>query len=171
MEEDKKEEKKKESKSEAKKETKELSTFSRLRGNRKFRLGVIAALMLIVVILFIFWAKMRIFLAIIFVVLLGAFGLEASQNDWDLGKMIQTGSVQESKVSRDESGNILWDREGNMTTDKTKGKTANDYNCDDFTTQPEAQAFFLKVGGKGNDINRLDGNKDGQACESLPKSR
>ena len=171
MEEDQKEEKKKDSKSEAKKETKEPSTFAKLRGNKKFRLGVIAALMLIVVLLFIIWAKARIFLAIIFVVLLGAFGLEATENDWDLGKMMETGSIQESKVSRDDSGNILYDREGNMTTDKTKGKTANDYNCDDFTTQPEAQAFFLKVGGKGNDINRLDGNKDGQACESLPQGR
>lgn len=168
MEEDQKEEKKKESKTESKKE---LSTFSKLRGNKKFRLGLIAALMLVVVVLFIFWAKARIFLAIIFVVLLGAFGLESTENDWDLGKMMQTGSVQESKVSRDEQGNILYDRDGNMTTDKSKGKKADDYNCDDFTTQPEAQSFFQKVGGLGNDINRLDGNKDGQACESLPKTR
>ena len=52
---------------------------------------------------------------------------------------------------------------------KSMGKKADDYNCDDFSTQPEAQAFFEKVGGVGNDVNRLDGNKDGEACEALPK--
>ena len=29
--------------------------------------------------------------------------------------------------------------------------------------------YFEKVGGVGNDVNRLDGDKDGEACESLPK--
>jgi hypothetical protein len=104
-----------------------------------------------------------------FVALLGALGLEVSNNDWDLGKLWETKSLQESRVSRDESGNILFDKLGNITTDKSMGKKADDYNCDDFSTQPEAQAFFLKVGGVGNDVNRLDGNKDGEACESLPK--
>lgn len=140
-----------------------------LRGNRKFRLWLIAGLMAVVVILFIFWEKARIGLVIAFIALLAAFGLEFSQNDWDLGKLWETKSFQESKVSRDDSGNILFDKLGNITTDKTLGKKADDYNCDDFSTQPEAQAFFIKVGGVGNDVNRLDGNKDGEACESLPK--
>ena len=97
--------------------------------------------------------------------------MEVSQNDWDLQKLWQTKSFQESKVSRDESGNILYDKLGNITTDTVKGKKADDYNCDDFTTQPEAQTFFERVGGVGNDVNRLDGNKDGVACQSLPKGR
>jgi hypothetical protein len=50
-------------------------------------------------------------------------------------------------------------------------KYTNEYNCDDFATQPEAQAFFEKSGGVAGDTNRLDGNKDGQACESLPKGK
>jgi hypothetical protein len=125
--------------------------------------------MAIVAVLFIFWEKARIALVIAFVALLAALGLEASKNDWDLQKLWQTKSLQESKVSRDAQGNILFDKLGNITTDKSKGKKADDYNCDDFSTQPEAQAFFEKVGGTGNDINRLDGNKDGKACESLPK--
>lgn len=49
------------------------------------------------------------------------------------------------------------------------GKKSDEYNCDDFSTQPEAQAFFLKVGGTKNDVNRLDGNSDGVACQDLPK--
>jgi ABC-type multidrug transport system fused ATPase/permease subunit len=143
--------------------------FSQLRGNRSFRLWFIGILLVLVAILFVFWTKARVGLAIAFIALLAALGFEVSQNDWDLGKLMQTKSFQESKVSRDEKGNILFDKLGNITTDKTRGKKADDYNCDDFSTQPEAQAFFEKVGGVGNDVNRLDGNKDGEACESLPK--
>lgn len=146
-----------------------VSTFTKLRYNRKFRLGFILVLMAIVAMLFIFFEKLRIVLIIAFIALLAAFGLEVSQNDWDMGKLWETKSFQESKVSRDEKGNILFDKLGNITTDKSMGKKADDYNCDDFSTQPEAQSFFLKVGGTGNDINRLDGNKDGKACESLPQ--
>jgi hypothetical protein len=147
------------------------SKLNQLRASHKFRLWFIGILLIIVAILFIFWTKARIFLAIAFLTLLGAFGLEASKTDFDLGKLIQTKSLQESKVSRDSSGNILFDKLGNITTDSTQGKKADEYNCSDFSTQPEAQAFFLKVGGTKNDVNRLDGNKDGQACESLPKGK
>lgn len=147
------------------------SSISKLRGNRKFRLGLILILMVIVAILFVVWEKARIALVIAFIALLAALGLEVSQNDWDLGKMWETKSLQESKISRDEQGNVLFDKFGNITTDKSMGKTADDYNCDDFSTQPEAQTFFLKVGGTDNDLNRLDGDKDGEACESLPKGR
>ena len=153
------------------KTVKEPSKIKKLRGNRKFRLWFIAGLMAIVVILFIFFEKLRIVLAIAFIALLAAFGLEATQNDWDLGKMWETKSLEESKISRDESGNILFDKFGEITTDSSKGKKADEYNCADFSTQPEAQRFFEKVGGVGNDINRLDGNKDGEACESLPKGK
>ncbi len=44
----------------------------------------------------------------------------------------------------------------------------NAYNCSDFTTHAEAQAVFEKCGGVNNDIHRLDADKDGLACESLP---
>jgi hypothetical protein len=157
-----------EKKGSTKKEVKSPSKFQQLRGNRKFRLWLIGILMLIVVVLFLFFEKLRVVLVIAFIALLAAFGLEVSQNDWDLGKLWETKSFQESKVSRDTSGNILFDKFGNMTTDKAKGKEADDYNCADFATQSEAQSFFEKVGGVGNDVNRLDGNKDGEACEALP---
>jgi len=103
------------------------------------------------------------------VLLLGAFGLEASNTDFDLGKLFSGSSLEESKIARDDSGNILFDKEGNIVTDVTKGKKASDYNCDDFTTQPEAQKFFSKMGGVSKDIYGLDGNNDGQACEALPQ--
>ena len=44
----------------------------------------------------------------------------------------------------------------------------NAYNCSDFNTQVEAQGVFEYCGGVANDIHRLDADKDGIACESLP---
>ena len=38
-------------------------------------------------------------------------------------------------------GNILFDKLGNITTDSSVGKKADDYNCDDFETQQESQVF------------------------------
>jgi len=160
-------------------EKKGASILTKLRYNRKFRLWFIGILLIIIAILFIFFEKLRIVLAIAFIALLAAFGLEVAKNDWDLQKLWQTKSFQQSEVGRDEkgnikldeAGNILFDKLGNVTKDKTAGKKADDYNCDDFSSQPEAQSFFQKVGGTGNDLNRLDGDKDGSACESLPKGK
>lgn len=140
-----------------------------IRGNKKLRLGVIVFLMAVVTVMFIFWEKARIALAIAFLMLLAALGMEVSNKDYDIGRLIKTKSFEQSEVSRDASGNVLFDIFGNTTTDTAKGKGADDYNCADFRTQPEAQTFFEKVGGLGNDLNRLDGDKDGVACESLPK--
>ena len=148
-----------------------ISKSQKIRASHKFRMWLIGILMALVAIMFVFIPKLRILLAVVFVMLLTAFGFEAKQTDFDLGTLIKTRSIQESKVSRDSSGNVLFDKMGNITTDSSKGKKADDYNCSDFNTQPEAQSFFLKVGGVGNDVNRLDGNKDGEACESLPKGK
>lgn len=109
-------------------------------------------------------------LGVIIVLLLGAFGLTTQNTDFDLGKLLQGSSLQDAKVATDQMGNLIYDKQGNVVTDATKGKKASDYNCDDFSTQPEAQAFYLKVGGLKNDTYRLDGNKDGVACEALPKT-
>lgn len=46
--------------------------------------------------------------------------------------------------------------------------TANVYNCSDFSTHAEAQAVFEACGGVQKDVHRLDSDKDGVACESLP---
>jgi endonuclease YncB( thermonuclease family) len=45
---------------------------------------------------------------------------------------------------------------------------AADRDCDDFSTQREAQKFFVNNGGPGSDPHRLDADGDGVACESLP---
>lgn len=104
--------------------------------------------------------KKKILLGVI-VVLLGALGFEMSNTDFDLGKLLNGSSLSESKVLRDIDGNVV--------TDKTKGKTTDAYNCDDFKTQTQAQKFFKNAGGPNVDTNRLDGNNDGIACQGLPK--
>jgi len=43
-----------------------------------------------------------------------------------------------------------------------------DYDCSDFSTQKEAQIFFIAEGGPSRDFHGLDRDKDGVACESLP---
>ena len=43
-----------------------------------------------------------------------------------------------------------------------------DRDCSDFDTWQEAQDFFLSEGGPEEDPHRLDRNRDGVACESLP---
>lgn len=51
---------------------------------------------------------------------------------------------------------------------KSSHSTINDrFNCADFSTQAAAQAFFS---GLPDDINRLDGDNDGIACESAANS-
>jgi hypothetical protein len=98
-------------------------------------------------------------LVVLIALLLGAFGLEATNNDWDLGKLFSGSSLSESRVMRDKEGNVV----------TSGGKYTDEYNCEDFTTQDEAQKFFTNAGGVSKDTNRLDGDKDGTACESLPK--
>lgn len=122
--------------------------------------------------------KKKILLGVI-VVLLGALGLEVSNNDFDLGSILSGSSISDSKVERDTNGDVkrdsignivtkvMRDKAGNVTTDGT-GKATDEYNCADFSTQAEAQTFFIKAGGVSKDTNRLDGNNDGVACQDLP---
>jgi endonuclease YncB( thermonuclease family) len=43
-----------------------------------------------------------------------------------------------------------------------------DKDCADFSTQADAQAYFLSLGGPSSDPDRLDADGDGIACDSLP---
>lgn len=93
------------------------------------------------------------------VLLLGAFGFEVSNNDWDLGKILSGSSMADAKVMRDIDGNVVTDG----------GKATDAYNCDDFAAQTQAQKFFTNAGGPSKDTNGLDGDNDGEACEGLPR--
>jgi endonuclease YncB( thermonuclease family) len=45
---------------------------------------------------------------------------------------------------------------------------AKDLDCADFASQGQAQAHFVSLGGPQADPDRLDGDGDGRACDTLP---
>lgn len=98
-------------------------------------------------------------------VLLAAFGMEATNHDYDVKKAVQTGSLSAAKIERDPTtGNIV-------NVDAFCNAEKQDYNCSDFKTQPEAQSVYdrCKGLGKNMDVYGLDGNHNGLVCEALPK--
>jgi micrococcal nuclease len=87
----------------------------------------------------------------------------------------------ESAEAQAQSNNVgLWDFEGESTSTPTatpesgggggdetptpSGGSGDPYDCSDFSSQEQAQQYFESVSG---DPSGLDGNSDGQACESL----
>ena len=85
------------------------SKLQQARGSHKLRMTVIIILLAIVAVLFVVWKQARIALAVAFIALLAALGLEGTKNDFDVQKLMQTKSFQESKVGRDSAGNLLFD--------------------------------------------------------------
>lgn len=132
------------------------------RNSKRVRLGVLVALIVIAGLVAFFFEKARLWMFGLIALLMVGVGMEATNTDYDLGKMMETKSISQSKVLRDKSGNVV-------PAGTAGAKYTDEYNCDDFDTQPEAQQFFVNAGGVKGDTNRLDGNKDGDACESLPK--
>lgn len=70
------------------------------------------------------------------ILLLAAIGIETLNYDLDLGKLWETGSIQESRVSHTKDGIKLM---GSCAI-PTKGE--GDLNCANFKTQWEAQAKY-----------------------------
>lgn len=139
-----------------------------LRSSKKVRLGVIGGLIIIAGILFFFvkgtWAK--VVLGATIALLLGVFGMEATNHDYDVAKLAKTKSFAASKIERDPAtGNLI-------NVDAFCNAQQADYNCSDFKTQPEAQSVYdrCKTLGKNMDVYGLDGNKNGLVCEALPKT-
>jgi hypothetical protein len=136
-----------------------------IRSSKKARLWVIGGLIVVAVILLFFvkgtWAKA--ILGIMIAILVGAFGMEATNNDYDMETLMETKSFSAAKIERDESGNLT-NVDGFCTSEKI------DYNCSDFKTQAEAMSVYNRCGelGKNMDTFGLDRDKDGKVCESLP---
>ena len=72
-----------------------------------------------------------------------------------------------------ENGRGLWGQAAmeRAPSPRSQGEAASrpgggDRDCSDFSTRAEAQQFFEAAGA--GDPHRLDGDGDGQACESLP---
>jgi len=49
----------------------------------------------------------------------------------------------------------------------TRSYESGDRDCTDFSSQSEAQRFFITNGGPSSDPHNLDRDGDGIACESL----
>ena len=132
---------------------------SKWRRSKKTRLAIIIGLLVIAAIIAFLFEKTRIIMIGVIITLLVALGLEVGNTDVDLGKVIETGSLSESVIERDEDGNMIL---GTMCE-------AGSYNCDDFATQAEAQEVYESCGGAENDVHGFDRDGDGLACEGLPK--
>ena len=78
--------------------------------------------------------------------------------------------IQEAEKQAKLTGKNIWEPEEEVEQEKqiiNNECSSNIYNCGDFKTHKEAQAVFETCGGVSNDIHQLDGDKDGQACETL----
>ncbi|MFM2423809.1 MAG: hypothetical protein RLZZ70_196 [Candidatus Parcubacteria bacterium] len=129
------------------------------RRSKKTRLIIIVGLLILVAVIAFFFEKTRLWMLGIGAVLLIALGLEATSTDVDLGRLMETGSLSESVIQRDENGNAIY---GAMCEE-------NVYNCSDFKTQGEAQEVFETCKTAENpDRHGLDRDGDGIACQSLP---
>lgn len=137
-----------------------------LRSSKKVRLWVIGGLIVIAGILLFTvkstWAKA--ILGVVIAILVGAFGMEVSNTDYDVGKVIETRSFEKAKIERDPTtGNLV-------NVDAFCNAKESDYNCSDFKTQSEAMDVYnrCKALGKNMDVYGLDRDNDGKVCESLP---
>lgn len=146
------------------------SKLDKYRYNRNLRTIVLVILLLIVLGMLIFWGKMKGLLIVLLVLIVGALGLHIVDYDLDLWTLLKTGSFTESRVQTKNGLKILG----------TECST-NNLNCSDFASQEAAQEQYEKCSKKiardnqrdeaqikSLDIYRLDGDKDGLVCESLP---
>ncbi|NCP67347.1 hypothetical protein GW756_04325 [bacterium] len=136
-----------------------MSKKSELRRSTNVRLFVLLGLLVILAICYFVFEKFRLWILGLIAVVLVAFGLELSGTDMDLGKLIETGSVKESMITKTESG--MW-----LINECEKKEN---FNCDNFAYQEEAQTLFEECGGIENDVHGLDRDKDGIVCEANKK--
>ena len=99
----------------------------------------------------------------------------------DFGKlMIESGYASEytydlpykyQKVYKEAEGKALEAKKGLWVDNAciSVNATEGDKDCSDFKVQDEAQTYFEGKGGSSmNNVDRLDSDHDGLACESLP---
>lgn len=138
---------------------KKVSKMNQFRRSKNARLLMIGALFVVLGILYFVFEKFRIWILALMVVLLGAFGMEMTGNDYDVQKLVETGSFAESKLDQTSDGTWIYSDDC--------GKEM--FNCSNFSTQAEAQELFESCGGLNEDVHGLDRDKDGIVCEALPK--
>ena len=153
-----------------------IAKLAELRQSKNARMIFLGVLLLILIVLYFTWGKAKGVLIGLMVLVAIAMGIEATNYDIDLGKLFETGNVQESRVQHTKDGVKLYGSCIKGGADKT------DLNCANFKSQAEAQAKYDECGvqieknntqvknAKSLDIYGLDGDKDGKVCEALPKN-
>lgn len=95
-------------------------------------------------------------------------GLARRYDDSSFTLRSEFGSIEETAQSENRG---LWAFEQQSTAaptpDPTPTQPSGDLDCSDFDTHDEAQQFYENHNPE-EDPHRLDGNGDGEACESLP---
>lgn len=152
-----------------------IENMQSFRNKKSTRIGAMVIILAVIIILFL-TGVLKKWLAIgLGIIVLAAIGIETFNYDIDLGKLWQTGNIQESRVSHTADGIKLL---GSCAIPKNGD---GDLNCSNFTTQASAQAKYEQCAGeiasyndgidttkiKSLDIYRLDGDKDGVVCEAL----
>ncbi len=139
---------------------------SEARNSKKVRLWTIGGLiaLALVALYFIKGTTAKVIIGSMIALLMVAFGMEAKNTDYDMGKLIETKSFTKAKIERDPVTNNI------VNADALCNAQEIDYNCSDFKTQKEANDIYLKCKGAGKNMDAygLDGDKDGKVCESLP---
>lgn len=141
--------------------SKKSSPLGKMRRSKNARLILLAVLLVILGIMYFAFEKFRIWILGLMVVVLGALGMEMTNHDYDVQKLMETGSFSESRVNVTENGTWLIG----------ECQKKDNFNCSNFAYQEEAQRLFDECGGVENDIHRLDGDKDGIVCESLRQKK
>lgn len=136
-----------------------MKKSAELRRSKNVRLMVMLALIVILAIMWFVFEKFRLWILALIGILLVAVGMEVTENDFDVQKLIETGSFAESRVNVTENGTWLIGA----------CQERVNFNCDNFTYQEEAQQMYEDCGGVENDIHGLDRDKDGIVCESNKK--
>jgi hypothetical protein len=139
---------------------------SEIRNSKKARLWTIGGLiaLALVVLYFVKGTTAKVLVGSMIALLLLAFGMEAKNTDYDMGKLIETKSFAKAKIERDPVTHNI------TNADAFCNAQDIDYNCSDFKTQKEANDIYTKCKGAGKNMDAygLDGDKDGKVCESLP---
>jgi len=136
-----------------------MSKNKNLRRSTNVRLMVLLSLLIILAICYFVFEKFRLWILGLIALVLVAFGMELSGTDVDLGKMVETGSIKESMITKTENGTWLIG----------ECEKKENFNCDNFAYQDEAQTLFEECGGIENDVHGLDRDKDGIVCEANKK--
>jgi nitrate/TMAO reductase-like tetraheme cytochrome c subunit len=110
------------------------------RNSKKVRLWTIGGLiaLALVALYFIKGTTAKVAIGAMIAILLVAFGMEAKNTDYDMGKLIETKSFAKAKIERDPVTQAI------VNADAFCNAKEIDYNCSDFKTQKEAIEYAIK---------------------------